>query len=249
MRASWARELVRRLGGLKARRVLETAAGTGIVTAALAEWLAPDGTVIATDLNPAMLAHAGTKPALEGIELRQADALALPFDADSFDAVVCQFGIMFFPDRIAGYREAARVLKPGGHFAFSVWDSLAHNPVTRCTVEALAVRYPQNPPRFLARTPHGHSDTGVICRELAAAGLEVLAVGTVTLPSPAPSADHAAIGLCQGTPTRGEIEAIDPTGLSAATDVASAALRAEFGNGAIEAPMQAVMIAARRPLD
>ena len=117
-------------------------------------------------------------------------------------AVVCQFGAMFFPDRVAGYREARRVLKPGGRFVFSVWDSLEHNPMTRCVVEAAAARYPQNPPRFLARTPHGHHDASVIRRELAEAGFDDPTVETVTLPSRAPSADYPAIGFCQGTPMR-----------------------------------------------
>jgi hypothetical protein len=110
----------------------------------------------------------------------------------------------------------------------------------------VGARYPQNPPRFLARTPHGHSDTNVLRRDLAAAGFGSVAVETVTLPSRAPSAEHAAIGLCQGTPMRGEIEALDPSGLAATTDVAAAALRSAYGTGAIEAPMQAVVVIASK---
>jgi ubiquinone/menaquinone biosynthesis C-methylase UbiE len=242
----YARDLAARLADLGTGDVLETAAGTGIVTEALAERLAPAVRLVATDLNQAMVDHAAAKPALKRAELRQADALALPYDDAGFDAVVCQFGAMFFPDKVAGYREARRVLKPGGRFLFSVWDSLAHNPLTRCVVDAVAARYPRDPPRFLARTPHGHSDASVLRRDLAAAGFGEPTIETVTLPSRAPSADHVAIGLCQGTPMRGEIEALDPSGLAAATDAVAAAVRAAFGAGAIEAPMQALVVTARK---
>ncbi|MGE5148938.1 MAG: class I SAM-dependent methyltransferase [Rhodospirillaceae bacterium] len=241
----FARDTADRVAALQPARVLETAAGTGIVTAVLAERL-PTVALVATDLNQAMIDHAATKPALKQVELKQADALKLPFADGSFDIVVCQFGVMFFPDKVAGYREARRVLAPGGRFVLSVWDSLQNNPMTRVVVEAVGARYPHNPPRFLARTPHGHSDAGVLRRDLAAAGFEQVAVETVSLPSRAPSAEHAAIGLCQGTPMRGEIEALDPSGLAATTDAATAALRSAYGTGAIEAPMQAVVVVASK---
>lgn len=242
----FARDTARRVADLAPARVLETAAGTGIVTTALAERLPTTATLVATDLNQAMIDHAATKPALKRVELRQADALALPFADASFDVVVCQFGVMFFPDRVAGYREARRVLAPGGRFVLSVWDSLAHNPMTRCVVDAMARRFPANPPRFLARTPHGHHDRDTIHRELGEAGFDRVDLDVVTLPSRAASHRDAATGLCQGTPMRGEIEAQDPQGLPAATEAAAAALEIEFGRGAIEAPMQAVVIVARK---
>ncbi|HEY4167827.1 MAG TPA: methyltransferase domain-containing protein [Reyranella sp.] len=241
----FARHTAGKVAELQPARVLETAAGTGIVTTALAERL-PTAALIATDLNQAMIDHAAAKPALKRVEIKQADALALPFADASFDAVVCQFGVMFFPDRVAGYREARRVLAPGGRFVLSVWGSLQDNPMTRVVVDAVGARYPQNPPRFLARTPHGHSDTNVLRRDLAAAGFGSIAVETVTLPSRALSAEDAAIGLCQGTPMRGEIEALNPSGLAATTDAAAAALRSAYGTGAIEAPMQAVVVIASR---
>jgi hypothetical protein len=155
---------------------------------------------------------------------------------------------MFFPDRVAGYREALRVLKPDGRFIFAMWDSLDRNPMTRCVVDAMARQFPANPPRFLARTPHGHYDRDTIRRELAEAGFGTVVLDVVTLPSRAESHHDAAIGLCQGTPMRVEIEAqaTGPDGLQAATDAAAAALAAEFGSGPIEAPMQALVIVARR---
>jgi ubiquinone/menaquinone biosynthesis C-methylase UbiE len=245
--APYARELGERLADLRAGALLETAAGSGIVTEVLVETLPAGVEIVATDLNQAMVDHAAAKPALARATLRQADALALPFEAARFDAVVCQFGAMFFPDRVAGYREARRVLKPGGRLLFSMWDSLDHNPMTRCVVEAMARHFPANPPRFLARTPHGHHDRDTICRELAEAGFGPVELEVVTLPSRAASHRDPAIGFCQGTPMRGEIEAQarGAAGLQAATNVAAAALAAEFGDGPIEAPMQALVIVAR----
>ena len=119
--------------------------------------------------------------------------------------------------------------------------------MTRCVVEAMARHFPANPPRFLARTPHGHYDRDTIRRELAEAGFGPVELDVVTLPSRAASHRDPAIGFCQGTPMRGEIEAQAPgaAGLQAATDAAAAALAAEFGDGPIEAPMQALVIVAR----
>jgi ubiquinone/menaquinone biosynthesis C-methylase UbiE len=246
----YARELGERLADLRTGSVLETAAGSGIVTEVLVETLPASVEIVATDLNQAMVDHAAAKPALARATLRQADALALPFEAARFDAVICQFGAMFFPDRVAGYREARRVLKPGGRFLFAMWDSLDHNPMTRCVVEAMARHFPADPPRFLARTPHGYFDRDTIRRELAEAGFGPVALEVVTLSSRAASHRDAAIGFCQGTPMRGEIEARAPgaAGLQAATDAAAAALAAEFGQGPIEVPMQALVIVAGRGL-
>jgi len=242
--APYGRELASRLSDLRQGALLETAAGTGLVTEALARGLPIGVEIVATDLNQAMVDFAARKDSLSRVSLRQADALALPFDDASFDAIVCQFGVMFFPDRVAGYREARRVLKPGGHLVFTMWDSLAHNPIPRCVVDAAALRFPANPPRFLARTPHGHFDQATIRHELGEAGFAKIDLEVVTLPSRAPSHRDPAIGFCQGTPMRGEIEAADPAGLEATTEAVAAALAKAFGAGPIEASMQALVITA-----
>ena len=242
----YAEDVGNRLADMASGQLLEVAAGTGIVTEALARHLPPAVGIVATDLNQAMIDHAATKSALARVTFRQADALALPFEADRFDVVVCQFGAMFFPDRVAGYREARRVLKSGGRFVFSIWDSLAHNPITRCVVDAAARHFPANPPRFLARTPHGHSDQATIRRELAEAGFTQIALEVVALPSRAASHRDPAIGFCQGSPMRGEIEAQAPRGLQETTDAVADALAAEFGAGPIESTMQAIVIVARK---
>ena len=240
----YAADMARRLPRLANGAVLEIAAGTGIVTQKLATSLPPSVRIVATDLNQPMLDHAASKPGMARVTFRQADALALPFGDDEFDAVTCQFGVMFFPDRTAGYREARRVLKPGGRFVFSVWDSLATNPLAAVVTDAMAARYPQDPPRFLARTPHAYHDVTAIRAELAAAGFTTVAVETVALIARAASHRDPAIGFCQGSPLRSEIEARDPGGLQAATDAAADALAARFGTGAINAPMQAHVVSA-----
>src|SRR5262245_24498826 len=124
---SYARDLAERLARLEPRDVLETAAGTGVLTRAMASRLPAQARIVATDLNPPMLNHAQSQSRDGRITWRQADALALPFQDQSFDAVACQFGAMFLPDKVQGYREARRVLKRGGHFLFNVWDRISEN--------------------------------------------------------------------------------------------------------------------------
>src|SRR5690349_19065288 len=125
---SYALDLAARLAKTRPAAVLETAAGTGVLTRALAAALPAETRLTITDLNQPMLDHAKSRqPADSRIAWQQADALALPFEDRSFDAVACQFGAMFFPDKVQGYKEARRVLKPGGRFFFSVWDRIEDN--------------------------------------------------------------------------------------------------------------------------
>ena len=151
--------------------VLETAAGSGVVTRSLAQKLKPDARYVVTDLNQPMLDYAAARQGAKSrIEWRQADALDLPFAAASFDVVCCQFGAMFFPNRVAGYAEARRVLKPGGRFVFSVWDRIEENVFADEVTKAVAKVFPHDPPRFLARTPHGYHDIALIREEVNRAG-------------------------------------------------------------------------------
>ena len=240
----YAEDLAARAAPLGPASVLETAAGTGLVTAALRRTL-PEAHVTVTDLNQAMLDVAKERVGADHVLLRPADAQSLPFKDASFDLVVCQFGMMFLPDRGAGYREAARVLKPGGCFLFNVWNSLDENPIPRTITNALAKRFPENPPSFLARGPHGYSDVGVIRNELVAAGFAKPSIDTVALRSRAQSVRDAAIGFCQGSPLRSEIEASHPGLLQAATDAATDALQEEFGAGPIDVPMSAHVVCAQ----
>ena len=154
----YADDLARRAAALRPATVLETAAGTGVVTRALARALPAGTRLIATDLNQPMLDRAAAVGTDQPVQWRQADAQALPFDDASVDLVVCQFGAMFFPDKPAAYAEARRVLKPGGTLLFNVWDTIEHNELAHEVTAALAALFPADPPRFLARTPHGHGD-------------------------------------------------------------------------------------------
>lgn len=242
----YARDLVERLRPRAPRRVLELAAGTGAVTRHLAASL-PDSTIVATDLNPAMLEQARALGAPRTVEWQAADALALPFGDAAFDAVVCQFGAMFFPDKAKGFSEARRVLVPGGLWLFNVWDRLEDFELEHTVIEALARVFPDDPPRFLARTPHGYHDAELIERDLRAAGFTNRPeISTVTQRSRAASARDVAVGYCQGTPLRGELEARDATRLEEATQTVAEVIAERFGRGAIDAKMQALVVSVTR---
>jgi len=241
----FAADLARRAAALSPSAVLETAAGSGVVTRALAPKLSPGASYIVTDLNQPMLDYAASRQAPDSrITWRQADALALPFENAAFDLVCCQFGAMFFPDRTSGYREARRVLKPGGHFLFNVWDRIEENAFADDVTNALATMFPDDPPRFMARTPHGYHDTALIRSELEKAGFSRVAIETRAEESRAPSPRHAAVAYCQGTPLRNEIEARAAGKLEAATDCAAFAIARRHGDGAIAAKIQAHVIMA-----
>ena len=220
----YAADLARRVTASRPSRVLEVAAGTGVVTRALSAAL-PEAAIVATDLNPAMLDQAAAIGTPRPVVFRQADAQQLPFADASFDAVACQFGVMFVPDKVRAYREVRRVLRPGGLFVFNVWDRLASNAFAQVVHDTVAAAFPQDPPGFLGRTPYAHFDTAVMARDLAAAGFPKPAeFATVTARSSAPSARAPALGFCQGSPLRGEIEARDPARLQEVTDAAAAAI-------------------------
>ena len=181
------------------------------------------------------------------IEWRQADALALPFADQSFDAVACQFGVMFFPDKVQGYREARRMLRTGGRFCFNVWDQIAENEFADVVTQAVAALFPQDPPRFLARTPHGYHDVGNDQpASRARQGLPRSQPRLSTKRARAASPRDPAIAYCQGTPLRNEIEARDPSRLEEATRRAAEALAQRFGSGAIEGRIRAHVVTAVR---
>ena len=225
--------------------VLETAAGSGVVTRALAPKLSAGARYVVTDLNQSMLDYAvGRQGAGSRIEWQQADALDLPFEDASFDVVCCQFGAMFFPDKVAGYREAHRVLRPGGRFVFSVWDRIEENAFADEVTSAVAAVFPHDPPRFLARTPHGYHDVALIGEELRRAGFTDIRIETRERVSCAPSARDAATAYCQGTPLRNEIEARDAGLLQLATDRATEAIARSHGDGPVAGKIQALVIVA-----
>ena len=242
--APYAAQLADQAAALKPMSVLEIATGTGVVTRALAAKLSKDAHYVASDLNQAMIDYAASQQGPDArITWRQADALALPFDDGSFDLALCQFGAMFFPNRVAGYREARRVLKRGGHFLFNVWDRIEENVFADDVTKALATLFPKDPPRFLARTPHGYHDRALIARDLEKAGFSHITIETRAETSRAASARLPATAFCHGTVLRTEIEARGGK-LNEATDAATAALEAKHGSGEVAAKIQAHVIQA-----
>lgn len=240
----YAEDVARRAAFLSPDAVLEVAAGTGVVTRALASKLPAAASYIVTDLNPPMLHYAESRQPFDSrIQWRQADALALPFEDATFDLVCCQFGAMFFPDRVAGYREARRVLKPGGHFIFSVWDRIEENIFADDVTKALAELFPDDPPRFLERIPHGYHDWALIRSDVERAGFSHVTIETKAEQSRASSPRIPAVAYCQGTPVRNEIEARGGE-LESATDHAEAAIAKRHGITDIAAKMQAHIVVA-----
>ncbi|HEX7019413.1 MAG TPA: methyltransferase domain-containing protein [Gemmatimonadaceae bacterium] len=233
----------RRLSRFPATRVLEIAAGTGAVTRAMAARLPASVSITATDLNPAMLDQAARTGTARPVEWRQANAMSLPFADETFDAVVCQFGAMFFPDKRAAFAETRRVLRDGGVFLFSVWDRIEENEFADVVTTSVGTMFPDDPPRFLARTPHGYCDCASISREIAAAGFAgSIEIETVALRSIANSPRDPAVAYCEGTPMRNEIEARDSSALTEATALAASAIRERFGPGRVDGKIQAHVV-------
>jgi SAM-dependent methyltransferase len=234
-----------RAKAMRPERILETAAGTGIVTAALHAAL-PDAEIVATDLNPDMLDIAARRTTSDKVRFSQADAQALPFADESFDLVACQFGVMFYPDKVLANSEARRVLRPGGHYLLAVWDRLDRNPVSHAVGGAMAKLYPDNPAAFLERLPFGYHDPAWIERDLRAAGFADIAIETVERRSRLGSARDAATGLIQGSPMRADIEPRAADALDKATEAGAEALRQFEGPDGLDAPMAAHIIVATK---
>jgi SAM-dependent methyltransferase len=239
----YAADLAYRLASRSITSLLEIAAGTGVVTRALASVLQEGVLIVATDLNQPMLDHASALGTSRPVEWRQADAMQLPFVDHTFDAVVCQFGVMFFPDKKKAFSEARRVLKPGGVFIFNVWDRIQENEFADTVTTALESLFPNDPPRFLARTPHGYCDPETIERDIAASGfVRPVEISTLAARSRAESYRNPAIAYCQGTPLRNEIKARNTSLLGEATDIAAEAIAQRFGRGAVDAKIQAHIV-------
>ena len=224
--------------------VLELACGTGVVTKHLRGVLPASTRLVATDLNPGMLETAQRMlSAVKGIEFQIADGTDLPFDDASFDAVVCQFGVMFFPDKSRGFSEAARVLKPGGRLHFNVWDSLEYNAYGKLVHEVMLSLSPDL--TFMAM-PFGYCDIRTIRAALEAAGFREIEDSIQFRDSQASSANDIVMGLVAGSPLAAELEARALT--AQGREAVKSALIAKYGEGPISAPMQAVVFMAAKPL-
>lgn len=214
--------------------VLETAAGTGVLTRALVAGGA--ARITATDLNEPMLRAAEALCPSDRVRWQVADALSLPVPDASYDAVACQFGVMFFPDKVCGYAEARRALRPGGTFHFNAWDRVEANPAWCVVSDALNAASRDVPLLFLRRMPYAYHDADVIGRHLEQAGFEEITVARMTGTSVSDAATTAT-AICQGTPLRSEIEAHPLLDVEQATEIATEALLREYGDGTFEAPI------------
>lgn len=244
---AYADDLIGRLAGMAAGAVLETAAGTGVVTRLLAERLPPEVAITATDLVPGMLERAERVGTARPVTWEVADALDLPYDDESFDVVVCQFGAMFFAPHVEAFAEARRVLRPGGRFLFTVWDRLDRNDFSAVVAAAVKEVFPDDPPGFLERTPYAYNDSDVITADLAAAGFTATPrLERLERPSRAHDAVDVARALCAGTPLRDEIQVRGPGALEEAVERTAARLADRFGAQDLEGRTAAVFVAAVR---
>jgi SAM-dependent methyltransferase len=236
----FAADLAERAARLRPARVLELAAGTGVLTSELVEAL-PGADVVATDLNDAMVEFgSGVVP---GATWDQADALDLQFDDGDFDLVVCQFGVMFFPDKPAAFREAGRVLRPDGRLLVNTWATIDKHGFASALLAGIERVFPDDPPTFLVAIPHGYPDLEQVAADLAAGGLERVSAETVTLEGRAGAAADIATGFCTGTPLRMAIESRGD--LAGSTVAISEEMTHLLGSGPITTEMTAYVVEAR----
>ena len=236
----------RLVAGYAPSRVLETGAGTGIVTRRLRDLLPATTRLIATDLNPPMLDVARKKfRPDEPVEFQHSDATALPFADASFDTVICQFSAQFFPDKEKSYREAYRVLSPGGRYVFSVWDGDYNRAPGRIADEVAAQFFPTDPPQFY-RVGTGYNKIDPIKDSLSDAGFIDLRIAVLTREKQVADIGTFAHALGYGNPlidmirTRG---GVDPNQVANAL---AEALARELGKPAL-LPLQAILFEATRP--
>lgn len=243
----YANDLANRVAARAPKNVLETAAGSGVVTRALAPLLGEEAEYVVTDLNPPMLDRARRQqPDDKRIRWQQADALDLPFDKGNFDVICCQFGVMFFPDRVAGYSSARRCLREGGQFIFNVWDRIEENEFADSVTRTASRFFPDDPPVFLARTPHGYHDVDQIEADLRNAGFDGIEIHTIVEESRADSPRIPAIAYCQGTPLRNELEARDASLLNKITDHAALDIEKSFGSGPVAGKIKGHVVTATK---
>lgn len=240
---TYAEDIAARVVADNAIDILETAAGTGIVTRKLVKLLNESVRITATDISDPMIALARTLEPSNRVYWQQADALELPFDDRSYDLIISQFGAMFFANKRQAFTEAYRVLKPGGAFVFNVWDRIESNQFVHTVNNAVAEMFPESPPSFINTVPHGYYDPEVIAVDLALAGFKNFAhFETVTRFSYAPSARAAALAYCHGTPLHDEIKSRDANRVEEAVERATAALEKNFGRGPISGEIKAHIV-------
>lgn len=241
----YAEDLACRAGASDAGDVLELAAGTGILSRKLRDALPSQARLVVTDLNPPMLDVAASKFAPEeSVEFKPADAMALPFEDSSFDFILCQFGVMFFPDKVAAFQEAGRVLRPGGTYLFNAWSDMPANPFSEIVYHVTAQFFPDDPPGFY-RVPFSYSDRDAVAADMAAGGLRDIEFETLAFDRDVESWAQFARGLVFGNPL---IEEIQNRGTADPEEVMQAvlsALRGRWGDEPATMPLEATIYSAR----
>jgi ubiquinone/menaquinone biosynthesis C-methylase UbiE len=239
-------DIARRAAASAPERVLEVAAGTGIVTRRLRDRLPATAHLTATDLNPPMLevARAKFRPG-EQVEFQPADATALPFGDATFDAVVCQFGIMFYPDKEKSYREVHRVLAPQGRYLFNVWDSHRHNPYARIMHETVTNLFPTDPPQFYT-VPYSCDRIDPIKETLVDAKFADIKVAVLSWEKELPDVAAFVRGFVYGAPIIDQIRARDAAAPDRIAEAATESLKREFGTHPTRIPLQAIVFEARK---
>ena len=241
----YAEDLATRLPVHKTGSVLELACGTGILTRRLRTHLPSKVKLIATDLNEPMFRQATAKFGKnERVRWLEADACDLPFDGRKFDAVVCQFGIMFVPDKAHAAREAYRVLKRDGIFLFNVWDAMKHNKLGELAHRTITSFFEKDPPTFY-QIPFSYHNRTEIRRILKQAGFREIKTEVILKIGKASRAEDVAKGLVEGNPVAVTIAKRDPSLLPVITGAVTAAITRRFGKRHIRAPMQAIVVQAR----
>lgn len=241
----YAEELARRAQQWQPARILETAAGTGVVTKALHNAL-PDAQIVATDLNQPMIDVASGRIQSDKIHFIQADAQELSFADCEFDLVVCQFGAMFFPDRVRAYSEARRVLRPSGRYLLAIWDRIERNRLSDEAQRALIDLFPDDPPLFMREGPFGYHDPAGIEADLASAGFDTISIETLEMRSLGTSAGEVARAFCYGTPMGVEVEDLRPGSLDEVFPAVERRLSALQGPNGIDEPMSAHIVTATK---
>ncbi|SPJ29601.1 class I SAM-dependent methyltransferase [Falsiruegeria mediterranea] len=243
----YADRLVERCTATGATDVIEMAAGTGIVSRKLRDHLDPDAALTVTDLNAPMLDIAQSKFSEgENVLFQTADAMQLPFDDDSFDLMLCQFGVMFFPDKPASFREAKRVLRPGGRYVFNVWSAMSENPFSEVAHTVAASFFPDDPPGFY-KVPFHYGDPDVVRADLAIAGWLDVEHLTTRIDKVVADPQGFATALVYGNPLIEQIRergGVDPDEVA---DAMLSALQGQFGMGEMTMPLSATLFDCRMP--
>jgi len=241
----YAEDLATRLAANKTGSVLELACGTGILTRVLRTHLPSKVKLIATDLNEPMFRQAAAKfGKRERVQWLEADACDLPFADRNFNAVVCQFGIMFVSNRALAAREAYRVLKRGGLFLFNVWDAMRHNKLGELAHRTITSFFENDPPTFY-KVPFSYHNRAEIRRILRQAGFREIKTEVIAKIGEANRAEDVARGLIEGNPVAVTIAKRDPSLLPIITGAVAAAIARRFGERDIRAPMRAIVVRAR----